>query len=183
MNRFRWFRMQNEAESLLFTLRNTAIQFDTFLNKQIYIMWFFSFLFRYSEISWFSDLPISNMVHPELTKLCGELRFGPKPTPHVICGLARRDGGSRLHKPVFVQIFTKSPFWNPRWLGKYVRPDSSESSLSHLYDTFDWITIDWTTKVLSLGKSPSLSWQAGPFGNLRSLLRRHEHFARFTDFP
>ena len=124
-------------------------------------------------MSWFSDLPISSMVHPELTKLCGELRFGPKPTPHVFCGLARRDGGSRLHKPVFVQIFTKSPFWNPRWLGKYAHmissPDSSESSLSHLYDTFDWITIDWTTKVLSLGKSPSLSWQAGPFGNLRSL--------------
>mgnify|MGYP003723794983 CR=1 FL=1 len=127
--------MQNDAESLHFTLRNTAVMFGKFLNKQIYIMWI-SHLFRYfGNITIFGP-PISSMVHPELTKLCGELRFGPKPTPHVFCGLARRDGGSRLHKPVFVQIFTKSPFWNPRWLGKYAHmissPDSSESSLSHL---------------------------------------------------
>ena len=146
---------------LLGTQQYSLVSFWTSKSSQC---GFSSFLFRYFEISRFSDLPISSMVHPELTKLCAELRFGPKPTPHVFCGLARRDGGSRLHKPVFVQIFTKSPFWNPRWLGKYAHmissPDSSESSLSHLYDTFDWITIDGTTKVLSLGKHFLTTWGA-----------------------
>ena len=132
---------------------------------------FISFCSDIYELSQYSRGWISDINNPELPRRCGELRLGPENAPNFCSASGRRDGGSRLQKPVFGTIFRISPFWNPPCIPIYPsyisNPDGCESRESQLSESFGHFKIGWKMSDGSFVKDHLASWGAywGTFGD------------------